>query len=196
MSRTMNGSTRGNTKALNLLVAFVLGLSCLSAARAQDVSPPKAEVKIGAGISTFSGTPNNNFRHTIVAGAVRVYITRRFSIEPEVMYMQRGEHDRDWVFTPHVAFDLLGSSGRVVPYLIAGVGVEHHQDQFTFVDVFNGNRIVTRRVSANGVSGNFGGGVKLFLTDRLFVAPDVRVGHEPSFRATVSVGYVISGRKR
>ena len=161
----------------------------------QDLSRPKADVKLGGGVSTFGGVVNDNFRHTVVAGSVRIYVYRRLSIEPEVMYMQRGDFDRDWVFTPHVAVDLLDSRGRIVPYAIAGVGVEHHSDQFTFNDFFNGNVLVTRKVSANVISANAGIGVKLFLTNRLFVAPDVRVGHEPSFRATVGVGYVLSGRK-
>ena len=167
-----------------------------SQASAQDtLSRPKVDIKIGGGTSTF-GDSGEDYRHTVVAGAVRIYVYRRFSIEPEIMYMQRGEHDRDLVFTPHVAFDLLDSRGRVVPYVIAGVGVEHHRDEFTYNDFFNGNVLVTRRVSENTISANLGVGAKLYLTDRLFIAPDVRVGHEPSFRATVSVGYTFSGRTR
>jgi len=163
---------------------------------AQDtLSRPKVDVKIGGGTSTF-GDSGDDYRHTVVAGAVRIYVYRRLSIEPEIMYMQRGEHDRDLVFTPHVAFDLLDSRGRFVPYVIAGVGVEHHRDQFTYNDFFNGNVLVTRRVSENTISASMGIGAKLYLTDRLFVAPDVRVGLEPTFRATVSVGYTFSGRSR
>jgi hypothetical protein len=37
--------------------------------------------------------------------------------------------------------------------------------------------------------------VKIFLTKRLFIAPEGRVGREPSVRGTVSIGYVFSGRK-
>lgn len=193
MSRRMNPIRRAS---LGGLAALALVLFCLGEASAQqDLSRPKADVKLGGGISTFGGVVNDNFRHTVVAGSVRIYVYRRLSIEPEVMYMQRGDFDRDWVFTPHVAVDLLDSRGRIVPYAIAGVGVEHHSDQFTFNDFFNGNVLVTRKVSANVISANAGIGVKLFLTNRLFVAPDVRVGHEPSFRATVGVGYVLSGRK-
>ncbi|HEY3026284.1 MAG TPA: hypothetical protein VGJ55_09070 [Pyrinomonadaceae bacterium] len=189
----MNRSRRA---ASSVLGALALVLFCLVEANTQqDLSRPKAEVKLGGGMSTFGGVVNDNYRHTVVAGSVRIYLYRRLSIEPEVMYMQRGDFDRDWVFTPHVAVDLLDSRGRIVPYAIAGVGVEHHRDQFTFDDFFNGNALVTRKVSVNVISANAGVGVKLFLTDRLFVAPDIRVGHEPSFRATVSVGYVFSGRK-
>ena len=105
-------------------------------------------------------------------------------------------YDRDFVITPHLAFDITDPRGRVVPYVIGGIGIEHHEDEISFFDVFNNNQFVVRKISTNALSGNIGGGVKLFVTDRLFVAPDVRVGHEPSYRATVSVGYVFSGRKR
>ena len=56
--------------------------------------------------------------------------------------------------------------------------------------------LVTERISGFTVSANAGVGVKLFLTDSLFVAPEVRGGHEPDFRATLNVGYVFAGRTR
>ncbi len=182
---------------LRLCSALTLSLLCLSGVRAQQtLSAPKVEAKVFTGVSTFGNALNGDLRHTVVGGAMRFYVTRRLSIEPEFMHMRRDAQDRDYVFTPHVAFDLTDPRGRFVPYVIAGVGVEHHRDEFTFPDFFNGNRPVTRKVSSNTWSANAGGGVKLFLTDRLFVAPDVRVGREPNFRATISVGYVFSGRKR
>jgi hypothetical protein len=95
-----------------------------------------------------------------------------------------------------LAFDLTDPKGRVVPYVIGGIGMEHHEDEISFFDFFNNNQFVVRKVSGNALSANIGGGVKIFVTDRLFVAPDARVGHEPSYRATISVGYVFSGRKR
>jgi len=195
MSQTMNRSSQFTFPALSALALILL--SMFPVAAQNDLSRPRAELKIGGGISTFGGTSSiENYRHTVIAGAVRVYVYKRLSIEPEVMYMQRGDNDRDLVITPHIAVDLMDSRGRFVPYVITGIGVEHHRDQFTYNDFFNGNVLVTRKVSSNTVSINAGVGAKLFLTDRLFVAPDVRVGYEPTFRATVSVGYVFSGRKR
>jgi hypothetical protein len=185
---------------MRVLGLAALMLFCLTEARAQqDLSPPKAEIKVAAGISTFNADPTNNnntYRHTIIGAALRYYIYRRLSIEPEVLFMWWGQHDRDVVFTPHLALDLMPSNGRVVPYVIVGIGVEHHRDQITFRDFFNGNQLVTKKISGFTVSANAGVGAKLFLTDRLFVAPEVRGGHEPSFRATLGVGYVFAGRKR
>jgi hypothetical protein len=190
-------------RPVTLVRAFGLSslmLSCLTLASAQqDLSEPKAEIKVSAGISTFNAdrTNNNNtYRHTIIGGALRYYIYRQVSIEPEVLFMWRGQNDRDVVFTPHLALDLMPSNWRVVPYVLVGVGAEHHRDQITYRDFFNGNQVVTKKISGFTVSANAGVGAKLFLTDRLFVAPEVRGGHEPSFRASLSVGYVFAGRKR
>ena len=77
-----------------------------------------------------------------------------------------------------------------------GFSDEHHRDQITYRDFFNGNQLVTKRISGFTVSANAGVGAKLFLTDRLFVEPEVQGGHEPRFRATLSVGYVFAGRGR
>lgn len=182
---------------LRCIAIIAVVLLCLPSVRSQQsVSRPKAEIKVMGGISTFGNGLDNNLRHTIVGGSLRIYVTRRLSVEPEVLYMRRSDHDRDYVFTPHLAYDLNDPTKRFVPYLIAGVGIEHHQDQFTFADFFNDNKITTRKISNNVVSANVGGGIKMFLTDHLFVAPDVRVGHEPSFRATLSFGYVFAGRHR
>ena len=194
----MNSLQVNRKRAGAAVLSLVALLSwCLADARAQEKpSRPKAEVKAGAGISTFNVLPNDNLRHTVFSAAVRIYVWRRLSVEPEVLFMQRGAFDRDVLITPHVAFDLMDPRGRVVPYVIAGVGAEHHRDQITFTDFFNGNTVVTKRISGFTMTANAGAGVKLFLTNRLFIAPDVRVGHEPNFRATVSVGYVFAGRKR
>jgi len=192
--------TRKRGPEMRALGLAALMLLLLTEANAQqDLSPPKAEIKVLAGISTFNAdrTNNNNtYRHTIIGGALRYYIYRQVSIEPEVLFMWRGQNDRDVVFTPHVVLDLMRSNGRVVPYVIAGIGAEHHRDQITYRDFFNGNQLVTKKINGFTVSANAGVGAKLFLTDRLFVAPEVRGGHEPSFRASLSVGYVFAGRKR
>ena len=171
-------------------------LFCFAEVRGQrELTPPKAELKVLTGISTFSGDPANNCQHTVAGGAIRLYVAPQISVEPEVLFMWRGVHDRDFIFTPHVALDLMDPRRRVVPYLIAGIGVENHRDQIQYFDFFHDNRLVTERVSGNSVSANAGAGVKIFLTDRLFVAPEVRGGHEPHFRATVSIGYVFKGRR-
>jgi len=192
-------SVQVNRKRAGAVVLSWVALLSLAAAAAnaqERLSRPKAEIKAGVGISTFSVLSNDSLRHEVFSGAMGVYVWRRVSFEPEILFMKRGAFDRDVLITPHVAVDILDPAGRFVPYLIAGVGAEHHRDQLTYADFFNGNRVVTERISGFTVTANAGVGVKIFLTDRLFIVPDIRVGHEPNFRATIGVGYVFAGRKR
>ena len=177
------------------LAAAALVLFCFPPARAQqgELTPPKVEVKAtfgGAGFGEDADIP-----HAVGGGSVRIYLTRRLSVEPEFLYMRNGENDQDYVFTPSLAVDLRDPTKRVVPYLVAGVGSIHHRGRFFGSDFETGQPRVFD-TSFTTWSAGFGGGVKIFLTDRLFVAPDARLGHEPTARATVSLGYVISGRRR
>ena len=82
-----------------------------------------------------------------------------------------------------------------MPYLVGGVGVIRHRGRYFGADFVTGVPQVYDTSFTTWTAG-FGGGVKVFLTDRLFVAPDVRLGREPTARATVSLGYVLAGRRR
>ena len=185
---------------LRAAAAAAVVLLCLSHARAQQqesssLTRPKVEVKVTAGGAAFAIEDEDSLGHTAVGGAVRVYVSERWSVEPEFMYMRRGQNDRDYFFTPSVVYDVVEPTRKAVPYVLAGVGVEHHRGNFFGADFNTGQPCVSDTTFTTWSLG-LGAGVKLFLTDRLFVAPEVRVGREPYARATVSVGYVISGRRR
>jgi hypothetical protein len=174
--------------------AMLMTLCLMSNASAQEsLSPPKVEVKVTAGGASFGFDDTTG--HSAVGGAIRIYLTKRLSVEPEFMYMRGGPNDQDYFFTPSVAYDLTDPSGKYVPYLVAGVGVERHTGKFFGADFDTGEPFVLD-TSFTTWSAGVGAGVKIFLTDRLFVAPEARVGREPTVRGTVSVGYVLSGRRR
>lgn len=178
------------------LKAAALTLFCLSHARAQSsLTPPKVEVKVTAGGAAFALEDTDSLAHKAVGGALRVYLSRRWSVEPEFMYMRRNANDQDYFFTPSVAYDIVSPTRKVVPYAIAGVGVEHLTGRFVGAD-FNTGVPFTVETSGTTWSLGLGAGVKIHVTDRLYVAPEVRVGREPYARATVSVGYVLSGRRQ
>lgn len=159
------------------------------------MTPPRVEVKATAGGAIFDIDDQNSLGHTAVGGAMRVYLSRRWSVEPEFMYMRMNVNDQDYFFTPSVAYDLVSPTRKAVPYVIAGVGVERHTGKFFGADFTTGRPFVVDTAFTTWSVG-VGAGVKLFVTDRLYVAPEVRIGREPYARATVSVGYVLSGRKR
>ena len=74
---------------------------------------------------------------------------------------------------PNVAFDF-ARSGRTVPYVIGGLGwMRSDFGRFTTDDVF-----------LNG-----GLGIKLFLTEHIFFAPEIRAGWEPHLRLSGAFGF-------
>jgi hypothetical protein len=171
------------TRALGVAALFLL---CLLPARAQQsLTRPKVEVKVAAGGSTFILTDDTELNHKTVGGAVRVYLSKHWSFEPEFTYMRHGRDDQDFYFIPNVAYDFGDPAARAVLYAIAGVGGWRHEGRYDGVPV-----------SGSTWTLGVGGGIKIFLTDRLFVAPEVRFGHEPALRGSVSVGYVLWGRSK
>ena len=119
--------------------------------------------------------------HFVVGGSARFYLTRRLSVEPELLYMRESRRDQDWVLVPNVAFDFRRPDARVVPYVIGGAGLLRNKQTF-------GNW----SYAANSWTVGGGFGAKIFLTERLFVSPEVRIGTEPIFRLTGSIGFVLS----
>ena len=73
---------------------------------------------------------------------------------------------------------------RIRPYAAAGIGLILGFNQWP-----TGAQGELEWEWGPGFSIGGGGGVRLFLTKRLFVAPEVRVGLLPFLRSTVSVGY-------
>jgi len=183
---TINSLTR-MTRALTYLAsatALILsGFLTTPAQQSDGLTPPRVEAKLVLGGASFA---EPSIPHGIVGGAVRVYLTRRFSVEPEFLYMRHDRHDQDYFIEVNAAYDITDPTKRFVVYGVAGAGNLRNRSDF------GGDGIDT---SFNTWTASVGGGVKVFLTKRLFVAPEVRVGREPDVRGTVSVGYVLVGRK-
>ena len=169
--------------------AVLLTLLFTSHVVAQDSgSRPQAEIKMIVGASDF-GDEDQSYPHFVVGTALRIRISRHWSIEPEFNYMRRSSNDQDYVVQPNVVYEFNSIGDRVVPYLIGGVGVIKHKSVFRGYD-FDTGAPVTFDTSYTTWSASAGAGLKVFLSKHLFVAPEARVGREPSVRATVSIGYV------
>jgi Outer membrane protein beta-barrel domain len=117
--------------------------------------------------------------HSLVGGAARWYLSPRLAIGPEIAYMEgEGDHS-DLMLTGNVTLDLAERRGRgAVPYLVVGGGLFQTRDKF-----------VGETFTSSEGAFTAGGGVRVFLTDRLYVAPEFRGGWEPHFRLSVSIGY-------
>ena len=175
-----------------MLLAGVL-LACvtpLSAQQDQEVTRPKVEGKVIYGGAIFG----DEIEHQLVGASVRAYVTKRLSIEPEYLYLRNGANDQDQLFQPNVAYDFTDPTKRLVAYGIAGVGVLHHKGRFVGNDFVTGAPRVFD-TSFTTWTATVGAGAKIFVTKRLFVSPELRLGREPTVRATISVGYVFAGRR-
>lgn len=127
----------------------------------------------------YAGFVDDSFidlHHFLAGGGVRIYLSERMSLQPELLYMQQSPADRDVALLANLAGDLRGRGNRVTPYWIVGAGILHHRGAF-----FSGTTL----------TGGAGIGVRVFVSERWFVAPEVRLGWEPFMRATVSLGYVL-----
>ena len=189
------GSVRSQPALKYLIMSAALTLFCFLPVLAQkeDLTPPKAEIKLTVGAAGF-GTDQGSIPHGVAGGSVRIYVTERLSVEPEVLYLRNSPNDQDYIIQPNVAYDLTDPRKRFVPYLVGGAGVIHHRGRF-FGEDFTTREPRVFDTSFTGWTASAGGGVKIFLTRRLFIAPEARVGREPSVRGTVSIGYVFSGRR-
>ena len=70
---------------------------------------------------------------------------------------------------------------RVRPYLVAGGGVLHSRFRFPGA--------LRERFSSNEFTGGGGGGLRIRVSDRLWLSPEFRFGWEPIVRITVSAGF-------
>ncbi len=168
------------------LLAFV---GPLAAQEPQERTLPKIEAKVILGGANF----DEDIPHGLVGGALRFYVTKRLSIEPEYLYLRHSENDQDQIFQPNVAYDFTDPTKRFVVYGIAGAGVLRHKGRF-FGNDFDTGAPVVFETSFTTWTASVGGGVKIFATKRFFIAPEVRVGREPNVRGTISVGYVLAGK--
>jgi hypothetical protein len=90
--------------------------------------------------------------------------------------------DRDLFLTGNLTFELLvppveARRGTVNPFLVAGAGLMRHSDRFG---------TTTFAASEGAVTG--GGGLRVWLTDRIYALGEFRLGWEPHYRVTGGVG--------
>ena len=107
-------------------------------------------------------------------------ITPRLGLGPEVVYMRGPGADRDLFVTGNVTYDVVSLRPRpllVVPYVVVGGGFFRHTDRF-------------RSGPFTSYEGAFtgGGGLRVWVSDRVYVAGEARVGWELHTRYTAQVG--------
>jgi hypothetical protein len=123
--------------------------------------------------------------HTITGGSLRIGVSPRLTLGPEISYMVGPGSDRDLFVLGSLWVDLARPRRpvpAVTPYLVVGAGVMRHSESFA-------GRGAYEDFSCWGFAFSGGGGVRVRIGDRWYVAPEVRMGWEPHVRFTVSAGY-------
>ncbi len=174
-------------------LTFLVLLSVVCACAQDDAATrPKVEIQATYGGSDFTlDDAGGGSGHHVVGGSLRVRLAGRFSVQPEILYMRHRSDDLDYVFNLHGVFDISNPRGKYVVYAIGGGGLLHHKGGFERFDAVN-RRLF--RDSGNVRSIGVGGGVKIYLTKRLYIAPEFRIGVEPLVQGTINLGYVLGGR--
>ena len=173
------GRTHISTQFLRIgAFAACVSLMATSVSLAQgSAKGPELKAIVG-----YAGFVDNAIIHHGVAGiGARWYLTRHLAIEPAVLYMRASETDEDLVALGSVIWEY-ALHERIRPYLVGGIGVLHHRSQI---------RPGAETFSGTDVYGGGGGGVRFFATRNVTLTPELRLNFEPSWVATLAVGYTI-----
>ena len=168
-----------------LTLLFLSTLTSTAAAQSVDTAP---DVGPGTTAGEFSGGFTAFFDdgvidHGGVGGSARIYVTPRLSVGPELVYMIGPGNDRDVLLFANLTVDLtkprLGRVGRVEPYLVVGAGLLNHSNSFGGYSS-----------SGSSVTYSWGGGARVWVARRIYVASDIRAGWTPNVRVMGTVGVI------
>jgi hypothetical protein len=164
--------------AIAACAALIFTASATDAA-AQDARMPTAAAVEGIiGHAWFAD--DSVIHHSVFGVAAPLRVTEGLAIGPEVVRMIGPRDDRDWILAAGVWVDLRSPgqlrAGTVVPFVSGGIGVLSHSDRFG---------------THNGLYYSGGGGVRVHITRRLYVAPEVLFASELHLRAVARIGYHI-----
>lgn len=150
-------------------------------ALAQDAPAPRPAPVVEGSLGWAGFGDEGIVHHTLVGAGARFYVSRRFSLGPELQYMDGPDSDRDLILTGNIVFDVLGPTAtrprRTTPYLVAGGGLFRHSTRF-----------ISESFTSSEGAFTAGVGVRGWVSERVFVAADARLGWEPHVRVAGTVG--------
>ncbi len=160
-------------RPLLLTTLLLIPISCGTAEAQRETA--RASVVLTGGYAGF--VDERIINHTAFGGGGEWILTSRVAVGPEVLYLTGPGSDRDLFVLGVARFGILPFERRVVPFATAGGGLMMHSDRF------NGQ---TFRSSEGAFV--FGGGVRVVVSRRVYIAPELAIGWEPHVRASVNVG--------
>ncbi len=167
------------------LLIVILAAAAAVPAAAQSTAASTRPAPVLEGALGYAGFLDESLiHHSVIGASARLYVSRHFSIGPEVTYMVGPGQDRDLLVTGNIMFDVLAPTPstprRVTPFLVAGGGLFRRSNTFQ-----------SGTFSSNEGAATVGLGVRGWVTPRTFVAVDARLGWEPHIRLSASVGVAL-----
>jgi hypothetical protein len=158
-----------------LLATLAAAFVWLSPTTASAQSSAAPTVTLGAGWAGF--VDDGRVDHGAFGGGLEWVLTPRVAIGPEILYMVGPDEDRDLFVLGVARLGMLPLRSRVAPFVTLGAGTMTHSDRF-------GSQ--SYRSTEGAVIA--GGGVRITVSPRVYVAPELTIGWEPHIRASVTVG--------
>jgi hypothetical protein len=166
------------------LAALAVCFTPILSAYAQDKGNIDLRGTFGMRNSITEGTCSNGNGQAMGGASVRFHVTSRVSLGPEVLFVSPCDRQTFTFYHPrmsglvHLAFDFT-KGRRIRPYLLGGGGFSRH-------------RSLAGRPPSYRTEWTGGTGFKIFLGDRVFVAPEVQVGGRVGLmRFTGSLGILL-----
>ena len=166
------------------LAVLAVCFAPILSAHAQDKPSADLRATFGMRNAITEGTCSSGNGQVMGGASVRFHATSRVSLGPEVLFAKPCDAQTFTFYHPqlsgmlHVAADL-GQGRHIRPYLLGGAGFSRHRSL--------AGRPPTYRTEWSG-----GTGLKIFVSDRVFVAPEVQVGGRVAFvRVTGSLGILL-----
>jgi hypothetical protein len=153
-------------------------------AQAPQPSPSRPALRRAVeAVAGYSGFIDESLvDHTIVGATFRYHIGRILSLGPEIVYMVGPGTDRDLFVTGNAVFDFLVPAsgprpGTVNPFVVVGAGFMVHRTRFADTGFSTTEGALTG-----------GGGVRVWITDRVYALGQYRAGWEPHLRVDGGIG--------
>jgi hypothetical protein len=163
------------------LAVLAVCFGSILSAQAQDKSTVDLRATFGMRNTMTEGTCFDGNGQALGGGSLRFHASPRVSIGPEVLFVSACDRQTFTFYHPqmsgmlHLAVDL-SDGQRFRPYILGGGGFVRHSS-------------LAGRPTRYRLEGSGGGGAKIFLSDRVFVAPEVQFGGRVAFvRLTGSLG--------
>lgn len=165
------------------VLVLAASIAPLAAASAQPLELPSGPSRATAAEATVGYTGYGDdglIHHTGLGAAVRVHLTPRISVGPEISYHIGPSRDRDLLVQGVAYFDFRrpasGDLGRIEPYVLVGGGLMGHDSGYS---------------TSASPTAMWGGGARVWVSRQAYVVADARLGWPANVRVVTGMGLLL-----